>query len=64
MYLCGGSKPPPYLRTKIPSTAKIKDISSFAFSFAYAGAKEKAIKKKSAGREMSRSAERDKGSAR
>ena len=50
--------PLPY-RVEVLSTAKIKDISSFAFSFAYAGAKEKAIKKKSAGREISHSAERD-----
>ena len=36
-----------------------KSDAPFAFSFAYAGAKEKAIKKKSAGREISHSAERD-----
>ena len=36
------------LQTKpqVPSTAKTKDICLSAFSFAYAGAKEKAIKKK------------------
>ena len=25
MFLYGGSKPPPYLRAKVPSTAKTKD---------------------------------------
>ncbi len=44
--LYGGSKPPPYLRAKVPSTAKTKDLCPSAFSFAHAGAKEKAIKKK------------------
>ena len=36
----------PYLRAKVPSTVKTKDLCLSAFSFAYAGAKEKAIKKK------------------
>ena len=36
----------PYLRAKVPSTVKTKDICLFAFSFAKSGAKEKAIKKK------------------
>ena len=36
----------PYLRAKVPSTVKTKDLCLSAFSFAYTGAKEKAIKKK------------------
>ena len=49
MILYGGSKPPPYSRTQSPVSRQNKRLShSSAFSFAYAGAKEKAIKKKSA----------------
>ena len=37
----------PYkIKPQVPSTAKTKDICLSAFSFAYTGAKEKAIKKK------------------
>ena len=49
----------PYLRAKVTSTAKTKELCLSAFSFDEEGAKEKAIKKKSAVIELSRSAERD-----
>ena len=47
-------------KIKVPSTAKAKIKPTSAFSFADAAAKEKAIKKKSAEIEISRSAEHDK----
>ena len=49
----------PYLRAKVTSTAKTKDLCLSAFSFDEEGAKEKATKKKSAVIELSRSAELD-----
>ena len=48
-------------KTRVQQTSKIKDICPSAFSFDEEGAKEKAIKKKSADEELSHSAERDKG---
>ena len=47
MFLYGGSKPPPYAQSpSIANSQKKKSDALLAFSFAYAGAKEKAIKKK------------------
>ena len=46
-YYAGRRGADPYkIKPQVPSTAKTKDICLFAFSFAYTGAKEKAIKKK------------------
>ena len=46
-YYVGRRGADPYkIKPQVPSTAKTKDICLFAFSFAYTGAKEKAIKKK------------------
>ena len=47
MFLHGSSRRRPLqTKTQVPSTAKGKIKSPFAFSFAKSGAKEKAIKKK------------------
>ena len=48
MYLCGGSKPPPYLRTKIPSTAKIKNQMLHSLFLLHMQAQKKKLSKRKA----------------
>ena len=62
MYYRGRTMFAPTTQSQSPVNRQNKKSDAlFAFSFAYTGAKEKAIKKKSADEELSRSAERDKG---
>ena len=63
MFLYGGSKPPPYSRTKVPSTAKTKDKNLYPLFLLHMQAQKKKLSKRKRRVEISRSAERDKSYA-